>query len=162
MQLIKILQVAKAFGIKGALKVNLFSNHISDYSFIYDESGNRYFFSFLKAPNKNDALIFIEGIQDRTVAEKLKGKFFYIKESDLQDLSINEYYIEDLIGKKVEVIGSQKNYEVIGVHNFGAGDLLEIKTEEKSFLIPFTKEIFPDNAQNILNAKKEIIDLYDV
>lgn len=159
--MIKILRVIKAFGIKGAIKVDLFSENLSNYDVIYDDKGNCYSFSFLKA-SKGENVITLEGVLNRTDAEKLKGQFFYIKKADRAALRDNEFYIEDLIGTKIKIENSQKNYAIKAVHNFGASDILEIACENHSFLVPFTKENFSENDEGILVGKKEILDLYDV
>jgi 16S rRNA processing protein RimM len=56
-----------------------------------------------------------------------------------------ELYISDLIGMEVVHADGRRLGEVVGAPNFGAGDLIEIKTDAgEVFLLPFTEEDFPE------------------
>ena len=102
-------------------------------------------FKILNQKN-NTAVIKFESVNDRNEAEKLKGISFYVKKEDLPSLNSNQFFICDLIGQKVSVIGKNVDLEIVDVKNFGAGDLIEIseKGAKDSFFIPFTKENFPE------------------
>ena len=69
---------------------------------------------------------------------------FYVNREDMPGLDIGQFYICDLIGKKVLVDGEDKNLTIVDVKNFGAGDLIEISEQDSpnTFYIPFTKENF--------------------
>jgi 16S rRNA processing protein RimM len=143
--LIEILRVTAAFGIKGAVRVFLYTDNINHYKKICDRSGNEFRFKVLN--QKNDtAVIKFESVNDRNEAEKLKGISFYVKKEDLPKLDSNQFFICDLIGQKISVIGENVDLEIVDVKNFGAGDLIEIseKGAKDSFFIPFTKENFPE------------------
>jgi 16S rRNA processing protein RimM len=79
-----------------------------------------------------------EGISDRSAAEALRGSLVEVDRSTLPPLEEGEYYHADLIGllavdREGGPVGS-----VVGVENYGAGDLLEIESEDgKRSLIPF-------------------------
>lgn len=143
--MIEILRVTAAFGIKGAVRVFLYTDNINHYKKICDRSGNEFRFKVLN--QKNDtAVIKFESVNDRNEAEKLKGISFYVKKEDLPKLDSNQFFICDLIGQKISVIGENVDLEIVDVKNFGAGDLIEIseKGAKDSFFIPFTKENFPE------------------
>ena len=77
----------------------------------------------------------------------------------MPEIEEEEFYFADLIGlpvvnMKQEVIG-----KVGGVHNFGAGDIIEISApEKKSELYPFTKELFPEiTAEHVVMAEYKAI-----
>jgi 16S rRNA processing protein RimM len=143
--LIEILRVTAAFGIKGAVRVFLYTDNINHYKKICDRSGNEFRFKVLNQKN-NTAVIKFESVNDRNEAEKLKGISFYVKKEDLPKLDSNQFFICDLIGQKISVIGENVDLEIVDVKNFGAGDLIEIseKGATDSFFIPFTKENFPE------------------
>ena len=70
-----------------------------------------------------------------------KNKFLYIKESDLEPLEEDEYYIKDLIGLKV--YNEDKKYIGIvkEVSEYPSNFMLEIlKEDNKIALVPFRKE----------------------
>ena len=143
--MIEILRVTTAFGIKGAVRVFLYTDNINHYKKIYDRGGNEFCFRVLNQKN-NTAVIKFDAVNDRNEAEKLKGISFYVKKEDLPSLSSNQFFICDLIGQKVSVIGENIDLKIVDVKNFGAGDLIEILEEggKNSFFIPFTKENFPE------------------
>lgn len=143
--MIEILRVTAAFGIKGAVRVFLYTDNINHYKKICDRSGNEFRFKVLNQKN-NTAVIKFESVNDRNEAEKLKGISFYVKKEDLPKLDSNQFFICDLIGQKISVIGENVDLEIVDVKNFGAGDLIEIseKGATDSFFIPFTKENFPE------------------
>ena len=62
-------------------------------------------------------------------------------------LAEDEYYLEDLVGLKVRLSSSGVDVgEVVGVYNFGAGDVLEVKelATGKRNMLPFTKAFVPE------------------
>jgi len=149
--LIEILRVTAAFGIKGAVRAFLYTDNINHYKKIYDCAGNEFRFKVLNQKN-NTAVIKLDSVNDRNEAEGLKGISFYIKKEDLPELKSNQFFICDLIGQKVSVVGEDVNLRIIDVKNFGAGDLIEIseKGAKDSFFIPFTKKNFPETNGEIL------------
>lgn len=143
--MIEILRVTAAFGIKGAVRVFLYTDDINHYEKIYDRGGNEFRFKLLN--QKGDAAVIkLDSVDDRNEAEKLKGAVFYVKKEDLPELDSDQFFICDLIGQKVAVIGKDIDLKIIDVKNFGAGDLIEIfeAGAKDSFFIPFTRENFPE------------------
>lgn len=143
--MIEILRVTAAFGIKGAVRVFLYTDNVNHYKKVYDCGGNEFLFKVLNQKN-NTAVIKLDSINDRNEAEKLKGISFYVKKEDLPKLNDDQFFVCDLVGEKVSVIGEAVDLKIIDVKNFGAGDLIEVseKGEKDSFFIPFTKENFPE------------------
>lgn len=143
--MIEILRVTAAFGIKGAVRVFLYTDNVNHYKKIYNRDGKEFLFKVLNQKN-NTAVIKLDSVNDRNEAEKLKGISFFVKKEDLPKLNDDQFFICDLIGQKVSVIGENADLEIIDVKNFGAGDLIEIseKGEKDSFFVPFTKENFPE------------------
>ena len=80
----------------------------------------------------------LEGVEDRSAAEALRGSLVEIDRSALPPLEQGEYYHADLIGLPAEDREGNRIGLVAAVVNYGAGDLLEIQREGgKSSLIPF-------------------------
>jgi len=148
--LIEILRVTAAFGIKGAVRVFLYTDNINRYKKIYDRDGNGFRFKVLNQKN-NSAVIKLESVNDRNEAEKLKRIPFFVNKEDLPKLDSDQFFICDLIGQKVSVVGEESDLKIIDVKNFGAGDLIEISEAgaKDSFFIPFTKENFPETGGEI-------------
>jgi 16S rRNA processing protein RimM len=146
--------VVGAFGTRGALRVVSFSEKLSNYKKLYSKDSSEFLFKVVKFIGKTKLVISLENITDRNSAELLKNKEFYVKKSDLPKIEKNEFYLCDLVGKKLQVLGTNIECKVTNVHNFGAGDLLEISHENDVFLAPFTKENFPDSSNEILMTSK--------
>ncbi|KKB08314.1 ribosome maturation factor RimM [Devosia chinhatensis] len=89
----------------------------------------------------------IKGIADRNAAEALNGTALYIERDRLpQTEDEDDFYHTDLIGldARVEETGVSIG-AVIALHNYGAGDLIEIQDPRSgdTFLYPFTKAVVP-------------------
>ena len=167
---ILIGKITTAFGIKGDVKIVVYSNDplaIETYS-LFDSKGKQF---KVRISNKNKAVIGtasgdpiimakIEGVNDRTAAETLRGVELYTNREDFAQTNEDEFYYVDLIGLDVVDINSKKIGSVINVFEHGAGGVLEIKFDQNS--IPknygeienfsFKGEIFPE-----VNLKKNFI-----
>jgi 16S rRNA processing protein RimM len=153
--LVEILRVVGVFGVRGAVRVVPFSKNLADYKKISDKDGNDFAFRILKFLSDGKIVILLDGIDDRSRAETLKGDIFYVKKSDLPEIGKNEFYVRDLVGLDVSVIDLDVQCRIVGVHNFGAGDLIEFIYDNKTFLVPFTRENFPDSVDNQILLTKE-------
>lgn len=142
------MRVTEPFGIEGAVRVFLFTDQLKNYSKIFDKNGEKFLFRIKKTEPENRAVIFLEGIADRNAAESLKGAFFYLKREQLPQTKDNEFYLCNLIGEKVRVENTRIFCEIKSVQNYGAGDLIELSHGDRLFLVPFTKENFPDITTN--------------
>jgi 16S rRNA processing protein RimM len=93
----------------------------------------------------------IEGIDDRNQAEALAGTRLYVDRAVLPAITEEDtYYQADLIGLAAEDLRGRPLGRVAAVHDFGAGDLLELETpgpaaggQAVSVLIPFTRAAVP-------------------
>ena len=75
----------------------------------------------------------------------LRGKILYLSREDL-NLADGEYFIQDLVGAKIEDIETNECYGTLtDVLKTPANDVYEMKTkEEKVILIPVIDEIIKD------------------
>lgn len=144
-KLIYLGVITGSHGVKGHVTIKSFTNNPKTIAsfLVEDERGQALSLQFIREA-KRDIICAILGVNDRNSADNYRGTKLYTKRSNLPELDDSEYYIEDLIGMNVlsdgSVIGS-----IIAIHNFGAGDLIEISyTDAKSELFPFTKERFPE------------------
>ena len=101
----------------------------------------------------NKCVVHIDNCFSPEDASKFKGQNIYSSKKNFPATGKNEYYISDLIGCKIILKKNITTGEVTNVKNFGAGDLLEVKFENKFVLIPFNKE----NNISVNLIKKEII-----
>lgn len=140
---IALAAVAGAHGVKGEVRLKLFSDSagsIAAHTKLYVGGAERRLLS-IRAAGIN-AVARFENVADRSAAEGLRGLLVEVDRSMLPPLGDGEYYHADLIGlPAVDQQGRQIGI-VVAVENYGAGDLLEIETEDKKrSLIPFKKGI---------------------
>ena len=135
-------------GLKGHVKVKSLTAEPADfmaYGDLMDEAGKSYTASIVSSTNEQ-FIVRIEGIRDRDQAALLKGTSLYADRSLLPPAEEDEFYHADLIGLSVLGLNNLMLGTVAAVHNFGAGDMLEVTGEGKrSEMLPFTKEIVPEN-----------------
>ena len=96
-------------------------------------------------PGKSIYIVSIEGVSNRSSAEKIIGWNLVIPAYSRPKLNTDEYHYLDLIGLEVRM-GPKKTLigYVTDLIN-GGNDLLEIElVEGKKVLIPFVKEIVPE------------------
>jgi 16S rRNA processing protein RimM len=86
----------------------------------------------------------LEGVNDRTAAEKLNGVELYVDREALPPPEDEDFYHADLIGLRAQLEDGTVLGEVTAVPNFGAGDILEVKSDAgEIFLFPFTRVVVP-------------------
>ncbi|MEP7130283.1 MAG: ribosome maturation factor RimM [Sphingomicrobium sp.] len=136
---IALAAVAGAQGIKGELRLKLFSDSAESLSLhgeLFLGGAERRLLS-IRATGKG-AVARFEGVGDRSAAEALRGALIEIDRSALPPLEEGEYYYADLIGLPCADGAGNVVGTVAAVENFGAGDLLEIELEGgKRSLIAF-------------------------
>lgn len=138
-----IARLGGAHGIRGEIRAQPFTDDplaVGDYSPLQDRSGRM--FEVLSAkPSKTVVILRLKGVSDRNAAEALNGLELFVERDRLPEegLDDDEFYQTDLIGLPVIDADKAGYGEVIAVHDFGAGDILEIqKPGERSVMIPFT------------------------
>ncbi len=119
-------------GIRGEVRVQTFTNTPDDFKnlTIISNKFKSDDFRFVRAlPNTNVIIARINGINDRNMAETLRGTELYISRGTLPDLDSDEYYQADLIGFDVIRDGIRLG-TVSCFQNYGAGDIIELDTGE--------------------------------
>ena len=136
---IALAAVAGAHGIKGELRLKLFSDSVlslSRYEKLHVGGVERRLLAI--RDSGKTAVARLEGIDDRSAAEALRGSLIEVDRSALPPLEEGEYYHADLIGVPAVDRDGTPLGAVIAVENYGAGDLLEIELGSgKRSLIPF-------------------------
>jgi 16S rRNA processing protein RimM len=152
--------VLKAHGIKGEVRVKTFTLNPGDfgrYGPLMTKSGRRLAVTATRALKGDEAVVAFEGIRDRNGAEALEGEELYIARGALPSPEAGEYYHADLIGLAVADRAGSVLGKVHALHNFGAGDIVEIEfAGGKTEFVPF-------NADSVLSIDvpggRVVIDL---
>ncbi len=141
--------ITGAQGLKGEVVLKVFTetpDAISAYGPLRSEDGSVTVEIEALRPVKAGFAAKLKGVRDRNAAEALKGTGLYVTREALGETQDeDEFYHADLIGLAVEREGEGRIGFVTAVHDFGAGDLLEIalEAENKTVLLPFTKDAVP-------------------
>ncbi len=86
----------------------------------------------------------LKDIATREEAERLNGVELYVAREKLPATSEDEYYHADLIGLAAVNAAGEPLGRVIAIHNFGAGDIIEIAPPNgATMLLPFSNAVVP-------------------
>ncbi len=87
----------------------------------------------------------LKGVTDRAAAERLCNTDLYVPRERLPIPEPEEFYYADLIGLRAEDTTGRAIGVVMAVHNFGAGDILEIAPTAggDTVMLPFSTAAVP-------------------
>ena len=141
-------QITGAHGIRGDIMVRTFTadpDGIAAYGNLTDKDGQKPLSLKIVRVTDKGVVARVKGVNDRNGAEALKGRELYVLRSQLPESDEAEYYHADLIGLRAILSDGTALGNVVAVQNFGAGDLLEIRTRDgrDSEFIPFTNACVP-------------------
>jgi 16S rRNA processing protein RimM len=147
--LILLAIIGKAQGIKGEVRLQIFAEspaNLPAYNPLVTENAETITILSLKPHGKTGWVARLDGVRDRTQAEKLNGTRLYVPRERLPEPDDEDYYITDLIGMDVYDEAGDRLGIVKAVDNFGAGDLLDIafETTGKTDYLPFTRACVPE------------------
>lgn len=146
--LILVARVAGAFGVKGEVRLTAFTAEplaLLDYRELKRESGAPGLTLTSGRLAKGGIVARAKEIETREQAEALRGLRLYIPRDALSEPDEDEFYLVDLIGLSVVTPEGDALGVVRSVHDFGAGDLLEVQPAAgASWWLPFTRAAVPE------------------
>jgi 16S rRNA processing protein RimM len=137
-------QIGAAHGTTGEVRLRSFTsdpNAIAGYGPLETEDGRVFKIETLR-PAKDHFVARLSGIADRNAAELLTNERLYVPRERLPPPDdADEFYYADLVGLSAVDPAGKAFGTVIAVHNFGAGDLIEVRLDgiSKTDLVPFDK-----------------------
>jgi len=154
-----------AHGVRGLVRVKPFTEvpeDIAAYGPLGDETGSRLYRLTVSSRAKDTLLVRIEGVGDRDRAQALAGTRLYVPRAALPEVEEEEtFYHADLIGLSAEDRDGRFLGRVKAVHNFGAGDILELEGGGGSPMVPFTRAAVPlvdlDGGRVVIEPPAEIV-----
>lgn len=139
-------KIVAAQGILGWVKVQTYTEYLDsllDYGTWY--IGNEQAWrpaEVLEANVHGKVLVAkLDGITDRTAAERCKGLLVAVPRESLPEQEEGEYYWSDLIGLSVENLAGEMLGAVDSLLETGANDVLVVKGERGEMLIPFIDSV---------------------
>jgi len=142
-----VARIGAAHGVRGAVKLWTFTEDpfaVTRYGPLTTKDGARSFEIAHVREAKDHLVATFKGIADRNAAERLNGLELYVARDKLPATDDDEYYHADLIGLAAETTDGAPLGNVIAIHNFGAGDIIEIAPASgASMLLPFSNAVVP-------------------
>ena len=146
---IRVARIGAAHGVRGEVKLWPFTGDpaaVADYGPLENEDGTRQFEIESMRAAKDHFVARLKGITDRDAAAKLCNLDLFVPRDRLPPIEeADTYYHADMIGLAAVSETGAAIGTVTALHNFGAGDLIEIATPEggEPLLLPFTDAIVP-------------------
>ena len=157
-----IARIGAAHGVRGAVKLWTFTEDplaVKAYGPLLTKDGARSFEVATAREAKGHLVATLKGIATREDAERLNGLELYVAREKLPATEEDEYYHADLIGLAAVNAASEPIGRVTAIHNFGAGDIIEIAPAHgATMLLPFTNAVVPSVD---LAAGRVVIELPD-
>ena len=157
-----IARIGAAHGVRGAVKLWTFTEDplaVKAYGPLLTKDGVRSFEVATAREAKGHLVATLKGIATREDAERLNGLELYVAREKLPATEEDEYYHADLIGLAAVNAASEPIGRVTAIHNFGAGDIIEIAPAHgATMLLPFTNAVVPSVD---LAAGRVVIELPD-
>jgi 16S rRNA processing protein RimM len=147
-QRICVAQIGAPHGVRGEIKLWPFTADplsVASYGTLESEDGARRFEIEALRAVKDHLVVRLKGVSDRDAAARLTNTKLFVSRDKLPATEADdEFYHADLIG--LAVVDTEDNAlgSVIAVHNFGAGDLVEVKPAQgATVMLPFTEATVP-------------------
>jgi len=143
-----VARIGAAHGIKGEVKLWSFTADpaaVADYGPLESRDGTLRFEIEALRPAKDHLVVRLSGVRDRDAAERLTNVDLYVPRDRLPAPAAEEFYHADLIGLRAEDRDGTALATIVGIHDFGAGDLLELRPPgaANTVLMPFNDTTVP-------------------
>lgn len=144
-----VAQIGAAHGLKGEVRLWSFTGDpqaVAAYGPLESEDGARSFRILHLRAEKDHFVARLEGVADRDAADALRNINLYAHRAALPDThDPDTFYHADLIGLAAFDPNGNPLGEVVALHNFGAGDIIELRVcDGETKMYPFTKAVVPE------------------
>jgi len=142
----KVGTIAGVKGLKGEMRLKLDSDFdmVETIHSVHLKNGATTREADVKSLNQEgrSVLMRLEGYKSREDTEPLIGAEIYTQKSQLRELEEDEWWFGDLVGLTAYTTDGERIGVVSAIVDSG-NYLLEIKSEDKTFLVPFVKDLVP-------------------
>ena len=142
-----VARIGAPHGVRGAVKLWTFTEDplaVEAYGPLVTKDGARRFELTSAREAKGHLVVTLKGVATREDAERLNGLELYVARERLPATEQDEYYHADLIGLAAVDSANAPLGRVIAIHNFGAGNIIEIAPPQgTTLLLPFTNAVVP-------------------
>jgi 16S rRNA processing protein RimM len=157
---IRVARIGAAHGVRGEVRLWAFTQDplaVAEYGPLETEDGARKFEITSLRPGKDFLVARLAGVDDRNAAETLTNLDLFVRRDRLPAIDEEDtYYHADLIGLAAVTADGEEMGMVTAVHNFGAGDIIEIAPANGGapLMLTFTETAVP---KVDLNARQIVI-----
>jgi 16S rRNA processing protein RimM len=143
-----VAQIGAAHGLKGDVRLRSFTEDpqaFAQYGPLETEDRKRSLEIESMRPAGDAFVIRFRGVADRNAAEALRDVKLYVERDKLPAAEDDEFYHADLVGLVAVTTSGELFGDVVGIHNFGAGDIVELKIagSGETVMLLFDQETFP-------------------
>ena len=139
--------VGAPHGVRGEVRIKPYTDDplaLKRYSPLFAADGRSFLVETAREA-KTVVVCRLGGVRSREAAEALKGVELGVPRSRLPEPDEDEFYLDDLVG--ISVLGPDGGTmgEVVAGHDFGAGDILELRLDgaKGTVMIPFNEDAVP-------------------
>ncbi len=148
MRRVLVGRVAGGFGVRGEVRISAYTEDplsLLAYRTLLREDGSPLLTLASGRAAKGALIARATEVATKEAADALRGTRLYVPREVLPPPDEEEFYLADLIGLHAETEGGEPFGRVKAVHDFGAGDILEIDPGggRPTRLIAFTREAVP-------------------
>jgi 16S rRNA processing protein RimM len=166
-------KIKEAHGLRGEFYVLIFSgdsswlSEITELQFRNPQNNEIHTFKKLKARAfKKGLIVSVEGVSDRTQAEKYHGFTFWIPESLFVTKPGETIYLSEIANFMIHDPQGKLLGQIVGFSTNGAQDLLIVQTEKNKseipFVAPFIKEINFEKKWIMMDLPEGLLNIEDL
>ncbi len=148
MDFITVGKIVKPQGIKGEVKVMLYTNYpdaLKSVSNFFIKNNSQTLKAKTVSVRFGFAYILFEGYNSRNMAEQLRNCELEVKKSDFEIKEENTFLISEIIGCKLYNLQNKQIGEIVNIEQFGAADVWHYTTQNnRTYVFPYVSEIVKD------------------
>jgi 16S rRNA processing protein RimM len=114
-------------------------------------------------PHRRGFLVRLEGVNDRSASEALRGRYLLRPFEEIEPLEDGEIFYHQLLGALVSTEEGRAVGRVIEVFEMEPADMLEVQGPKGSVLIPFTRSVIRsvdhEAARIVIDPPEGLLDL---
>jgi 16S rRNA processing protein RimM len=142
-----VARIGAPHGLRGEVRLWTFTEDpfaVTRYGPLSTKDGARQLEVARARAAKDHLVATLTGVTTREEAERLNGIELYIARDTLPATDEGEFYHTDLIGLAAVDVAGKPLGTVAAIHNFGAGDIIEIAPAHgPTLMLPFTDAVVP-------------------
>jgi 16S rRNA processing protein RimM len=147
-QRICVAQIGAPHGVRGEVRLRSFTadpGAVRSYGPLESEDGGTRVEITALRPAGGHFVARLRGVDDRNAAERLTHLRLFVPRERLPPPGPDEFYHADLIGLTAMTLAGETVGEVIAVHDFGGGAVLELGLRDggRTVMLPFAEAFVP-------------------